>query len=67
MRMITKSVLIAPVLIAAIASSFAFAQSISSSTDANQTTDAVRHETENTSKEAKFLLLKRPFVIACHF
>ena len=53
MRMITKSVLIGPALIAVMASSFAFAQSTSSSTDTNQTTGDVRHETGNTSKQVK--------------
>lgn len=53
MRMITKSVLIAPVLIAVVASSFASAQSTSSSTDTKQTTGGGRHETGNTAKEVK--------------
>ena len=53
MRMITRSVLISPVLIAVIASSFASAQSTSSSTHSNQTTDDERHEIGNTSNKVK--------------
>jgi porin len=53
MRMITRSVLIAPALIAVMASSFVSAQSTSSSTDTNQATGDVRQETGNTSKAVK--------------
>jgi hypothetical protein len=53
MRTITRSVLIAPVLIALMASSFVLAQSTSFSNDTNQTTGDKRHQTGNTAKEVQ--------------